>query len=266
MNSVLKSVLLTLCAAALANAGDSFKSYTKDHYIACTTAHLAYQMPCAIMDAHGNRLHYVPTSGPAANASYCDYPHVVGCGIGITGSTGDPTLTPVRPSTTDGTVGPTASTTEKPGDDEKCPEEGATCDEKVDCKQCGDCDVYYKCDGGVWKKFECGKISIGGIVYIADKLFWNKNGTVHGGSCVHWADLTPRLQMKYREDPECKPICEYNPDPTCIRRYTYKNPDFGSGVWDSPPITLECAKETKWSQAAKTCVLCGPADDCTSAC
>lgn len=49
-----------------------------DHYVACVAGRHAYEMPCA-MGHDGNRLHYVPNSGPDPVTSRCDYPEVAGC-------------------------------------------------------------------------------------------------------------------------------------------------------------------------------------------
>jgi len=289
MNTSLKLVFATLCIAAIAK-GDRAKSFTKDyditggqpvdwytctrqgnypdprtcdHYIACTAAHQAYQMPCAVMDEHGNRLHYAPESGPDEDKSYCDYPEFVGCSIGSQ----PPTTTHSQPPTTTHSQPPTTTPAPGGGDGDDCPPgvvDGAPCDEKVDCQQCGDCDIYLRCENGAWKKDSCQEKNINGTVMIAEKLFWNKRGTIHGGSCVHWADLRDDLRSKYRE--ECKPICEYKPVGSCIRQYTYKDPSYDDGYWDTPAIILECAKDTKWSQDVQTCVFCGDDEDCKSDC
>jgi hypothetical protein len=224
---------------------------TCDHYIACTAANIAYQMPCADMDEHGNRLHYVPDSGPNEQQSYCDYPEFAGCPIG-----GNP-----------------STTTNAPPHNGPCPEgvvEGGPCNTNVDCHQCGECDWFMRCEDNKWVKGTCDfRAEADGTIHVSKKLFWNQGGNIHGGTCVPWNNLKDNLKEDYLADPTCKPICDYwgdKSDPKCLRKYFYVDPVFAKDIWYMPATELMCASNTKWEQSTRSCVFCTTADNCEANC
>lgn len=98
------------------------------------------------------------------------------------------------------------------------------------------------------------------------KLFWNQGSNEHGGICDLWDELPDDQQTQYRADPDCKPGCEFKSDAACLRRYTYKDPKFEAGLWDSAPKTLMCPAFTQWNNTELTCQFCHDGGDCNANC
>ncbi|XP_021964898.1 uncharacterized protein LOC110860146 [Folsomia candida] len=246
---------------------------TCDHYIACTTALLAYQMPCQM--GQSGRLWYVRDSGPVEADSYCDYPKNVDCDLAPTDATTPPpaitdpvttTTTTSAPPTTPGgllscgLVKPGGIVTVTEGDD---------CNPIEDCKQCGDCGHYLVCLVDKWEKIGCDENEVNGTIKLDEKLFWRPSHSAAdiGGVCSPWARLSNETRETYREDPNCKEICKVKADPEGnVRKYLYTDPNLDRGTWKAPAFEFCCEEGTQFDETREQCVLCTTGNDCTVPC
>jgi len=211
-----------------------------DHYVACTTALHAYEMPCAM--GHNGRDWYVRDSGPVESESRCDHPALVDCPFANQPTTEDPTTESGggggNPTTDDGSNPGDGDTTTKgsapPSSCSKDTVEGSACDpSQVDCGQCDWCvdmvSYYFRChqtrssnpfvpSTGVWVKEQCAD---GWMVDPTKRL---ANGA-EGGQCIPWDQLDDEVKKDYLEDEACdldRKLCEYGQDVECTENYWFK--------------------------------------------
>jgi len=239
-------------------------------YIACTTGYVS-DMACPDCDQNNQLCAGNPYLVWDDDIKRCEWPATTTCNqepvtteLPVTTTT-TTTEVPVTEGTetTEDSGETTTTTTEDPGNGDVCKSRkaGDSCDQE-DCEHCGYCrdkmSFYFRCE----RTFSADpKDPITGVIVHEScdpNLWWNPDlkppGVEVGGACDEWGNLSPEVQKKYNEDPECVPeVCLWGQEEgdECSGKYWYYNPET-HGSFDKRE-SLKCNGALVWDPATETC-------------